>query len=124
LEAAAPAEWGNPAASRLPWPTVLAFLRITTKRRVYEQPLRIDEALAIVGSWLGRPCVSVLEAGEACWEILREMLVSAQASGPLVMDAFLAAPARENGATLVTSDRDFTRFEGLKRRYPTATSGG
>lgn len=107
----------------LPWPTLLAFLRIVTNRRVYEQPLRIEEALAIVESWMQRPCLSVLEAGESCWEILRGLLVEAQVAGPLVMDAFLAALARETGATLVTTDRDFARFEGLKRLDPTGTSG-
>jgi predicted nucleic acid-binding protein len=34
------------------------------------------------------------------------------------MDAFLAALALENGATLVTTDRDFTRFPKLKLRNP------
>ena len=52
----------------------------------------------------------MLEAGEQCWEILRSLLVEAQVTGPLVMDAFLAALALENGATLVTTDRDFSRF--------------
>ena len=73
-----------------------------------------------VSSWLARPAVSVLEAGEECWEILRELLVEAQVTGPLVMDAFLAALALENGATLVTTDRDFARFPKLKVENPAA----
>jgi len=36
----------------------------------------------------------------------------------LVMDAYLAALAIENGATPCTTDLDFTRFPGLKLRYP------
>lgn len=67
-----------------------------------------------MSSWLARPSVSVLEAGETCWEIFRQLVVEAQVSGPLVMDAFLAALALENGATLATTDRDFTRFANLK----------
>lgn len=96
------------------WVTILAFIRISTNPRIFEAPLSVQEAIAIVSSWLGRPAVSVLEAGEQCWEILRAQVVEAQATGPLVMDAFLAALALENGATLVTTDRDFSRFPKLR----------
>jgi len=36
------------------------------------------------------------------------------------MDAALAALAIEHGATLCTTDRDFTRFEGLRSTNPLA----
>ena len=104
----------------LAWVTVLAFLRISTNPRVFEQPLLSSEALAIVASWLERPSVSVLEAGETCWEIFRELVEDGQVAGPLVMDAFLAALAQENGATLATTDRDFARFPKLKTTNPAA----
>jgi toxin-antitoxin system PIN domain toxin len=102
------------------WVTVLAFIRISTNPRIFEAPLSAHEATSIVSSWLARPAVSVLEAGEQCWEILRALLVEAQATGPLVMDAFLAALALENDATLVTTDRDFSRFSKLRLANPTA----
>jgi toxin-antitoxin system PIN domain toxin len=104
----------------LAWVTILAFLRISTNPRVFEEPLSAKEAVAIVSSWLQRPAVSVLDAGELCWEILRAQLVEAQVSGALVMDAFLAALALENGAALVTTDRDFSRFPKLRLVDPTA----
>jgi toxin-antitoxin system PIN domain toxin len=104
----------------LAWVTVLAFLRISTNPRVFEQPLLSSEALTIVASWLERPAVSVLEAGETCWQIFREVVEDGQISGPLVMDAFLAALAQENGATLATTDRDFARFPRLKTTNPAA----
>jgi toxin-antitoxin system PIN domain toxin len=104
----------------LAWVTVLAFIRISTNPRIFEQPLLGAEALAAVASWLERPSVSVIEAGEGCWEIFRQLVVEAQATGPLVMDAFLAALAIENGAMLVTTDRDFTRFPKLKVLNPAA----
>jgi len=102
------------------WVTLLAFVRISTNARIFEAPLRPAEAVAIVSSWLERETVSVLEAGEQCWEILRSLLVEAQVTGPLVMDAFLAALALENGATLVTTDRDFSRFPKLRLADPTS----
>lgn len=105
---------------RLSWSTVLAFLRISTSPRVFEQPLSMDEAERIVTSWLAAPAVGLLEPGAAYWEILRELLLRAQVTGPLVMDAALAALALEHGATLCTTDRDFMRFEGLRLIDPTA----
>jgi toxin-antitoxin system PIN domain toxin len=104
----------------LSWITLLAFIRISTSPRVFEQPLLAGEALDAVSSWLERPAVSVLEAGEACWEIFRQLVVDAQITGPLVMDAFLAAVALEHGATLATTDRDFARFPKLKIVNPAA----
>lgn len=104
----------------LSWVTVLAFIRISTSPRIFERPLRPEEAVTIVASWLERPSVSVIEAGERCWEILRSLLVESQVSGPLVMDAYLAALAIDNGATLVTTDRDFARFANLKLLDPLA----
>jgi toxin-antitoxin system PIN domain toxin len=98
----------------LAWVTVLAFLRISTNARIFEAPLSAAEAIAIVSSWLVRDAVFILEAGEQCWEILKSLLVDAQITGPLVMDAFIAALALENGATLVSTDRDFSRFPKLR----------
>jgi len=102
------------------WVTILAFIRISTNPRIFEAPLSAQEAIAIVSSWLEREAVSILEAGEQFWEILRRLLVEAQVSGPLVMDAFLAALALENGATLATTDRDFSRFPKLRLANPAA----
>lgn len=98
---------------RLPWSSILAFIRISTNPRAFEHPLGIDEAGTIVSSWLQLPTVSTIDPGERYWQILQELLVEAQVSGPLVSDAALAALTIENGATLYTTDRDFSRFPGL-----------
>jgi toxin-antitoxin system PIN domain toxin len=103
---------------RLAWVTVLAFLRTTTSSRVFEQPLSMEEAEAAVSSWLALPSVGVLDPGERHWDILRSLLRENQVSGPLVMDAFLAALAIEHGATLCTTDRDFARFGGVQTLNP------
>jgi uncharacterized protein len=99
---------------RLAWMTVWAFLRISTNTRVFKRPLSPTEAGEAVSAWLDQPNVSVLEPAERHWEILRKLVRTGQASGPLMMDAALAAIAIENGATLCTADRDFARFPGLK----------
>lgn len=102
----------------LPWQTLLAFVRIATNPRAVRQPLSGAEACTIVTSWLERPNVVVIEAGERFWEIFKIQMSDAQVSGPLVTDAALAALALEHGATLCSIDRDFRRFEGLKLLDP------
>lgn len=108
----------GPDLVRFAWVTLWAFLRISTNPRVFERPLTIAEARAVVTSWLRQPQAGILEPAERHWEILSGLVEPAQASGPLVMDAALAAVAIEHGATLYTTDRDFSRFEGLKWRNP------
>jgi toxin-antitoxin system PIN domain toxin len=100
----------GPGLVGLTWLVVWAFLRITTNPRVFEAPLSPAEAATIVASWLSRPNVVILDPGPRHWEILGDLLADSQSAGPLVMDAALAALAIEHGATLNTTDRDFSRF--------------
>lgn len=100
------------------WVTLLAFLRIMTDPRTFLDPLAIEDACAIAGAWLGNPGVSILHPTERHWPILRRLTADSQSRGPLVMDAHLAALAIEHGATLCTTDRDFTRFKGLRLVNP------
>lgn len=102
----------------LSWQSILAFVRIGTNPRAFEQPLSLVEASAAVTAWLHRPMVRVLAPGERHWEILKGLMKEGQASGPLVMDAHLAALAIEHGAVLYSTDRDFSRFPKLKTINP------
>jgi len=108
----------GPELVRFAWLTLWAFLRIATNARVFQRPLSTSEAGAIVSSWLDQPTTGVLEPGERHWEILRGLMREGQTVGPLVMDAVIAALAIEHGATLYTTDRDFSRFPGLKWTNP------
>ena len=111
---------GSPLV-RFAWLTVWAFLRISTNPRVFERPLSMAEAEGHVSSWLAQPAAGLLEPGDRHWEILRGLTHAGQTSGPLVMDAALAAIAIEHGATLCTTDRDFARFPGLRWTNPLAS---
>jgi toxin-antitoxin system PIN domain toxin len=110
----------SPTLVGLSWSTVSAFLRITTSRAVFPEPLGSSEAVAIVDSWLARPMVVLVEPGPRYWELVKQLLVDSNSRGPLVADAMLAALAIENGATLATHDVDFRRFDGLKLFDPLA----
>jgi toxin-antitoxin system PIN domain toxin len=103
---------------RFSWLSLWAFLRISTNFRVFSHPLSIVEAEAIVSLWLKQPIAGILDPSERYWEILVTLLREGQTTGPLVMDAAVAALAIEHGATLYSTDRDFMRFPGLKWRNP------
>jgi hypothetical protein len=105
---------------RFAWLTLWVFVRIGTNPRVFEAPLMVPEAEAIVSSWLAQSNVGILEPAERHWEILCGLMRDGQTTGALVMDAVLAAIALEHGATLCTTDRDFARFPGLKWVNPLA----
>jgi uncharacterized protein len=105
---------------RLGLATVLAFIRISTDPRVYAHPRTPAEAIGLVGALLARPNVSIASPGDRHWAILTEVAASGRVRGSMLIDAHLAALAMEHGATLASSDRDFTRFPGLRHVDPLA----
>ena len=104
---------------RLALVTLLAFVRIATDRRVFREPLTTEEACSLVEQWLELPSVRLVQPGPRTWQLLSELCSEGQASGPLVMDAHLAALALEHGTAIATTDRDFNRFSGLDLVDPT-----
>jgi uncharacterized protein len=108
----------GPDVVRFAWLTLWAFLRIATNARVFDRPLSTSEAADAISSWLAQPVAGILEPGERHWDILRDLVSDGQAAGPLVMDAVLAAIAIEHGATVCTTDRDFSRFPRLRWTNP------
>jgi predicted nucleic acid-binding protein len=74
--------------------------------------------MVAVTSWLERPQAVVVSAGLGHWEVLQRLLSEGKISGGLVSDAHLAALTMEHGATLFTTDRDFSRFPNLKFKNP------
>ena len=103
---------------RLPWQTVGAFLRIVTNPALRGERFAPQEAVAIVDSWLAQPNVRMLGPGEGHWPVLRQTIMEGQVRGPLITDAHLAALTIECGGTLYTTDRDFSRFPGLRWKNP------
>ncbi len=104
----------EPRPVRLAWVTILAFLRISTNRKIFENPFSISEATSIVKKWLEHYTLDLLDPTESHWTILSKLLKDGQVYGPLVMDAHLAALAIEHGAKLYTTDKDFSRFDELQ----------
>ena len=102
----------------IPLVCVLAFLRVMSNPALFEAPMSVGEAVEIATEWLSRPNVGIAQPTRRHWEVLAELARTGQARGPLLMDAHIAALALEHGATLCTTDRDFSRFAGLTVEDP------
>lgn len=98
----------------VPWVVILGFLRLSTHPRDFPTPLDPTQAVAVVDSWLARPCVETLSPGSGHWGVLRELLLDAGTAANLTTDAHLAALALERGAELHSTDTDFARFPRLR----------
>jgi uncharacterized protein len=104
----------RPGKIGFPWPTVWGFVRVTTDSRLRARARTAESAFERIKDWLGQPEVLVVQPGPRHLEIFERLVVDCQASGPLVSDAVVAALAIEYGATLASTDRDFSRFPNLR----------
>ena len=102
----------------LPWPSLLAFMRIVSNPRLFERP-SLTQARSQVQAWLAQPSTWIPLPTEAHGAILDQLLADEQ-SYRLVADAHLAALALEHGLALCSSDGDFARFPGLRWQNPLA----
>ena len=101
----------------LPWPSLLAFVRLVTNPRVFNSPEPVAEAWAVVEAWLEAAPVWIPGPGERHHELLGGLMRTVTRSS-LVPDAHLAALAIEHGLVLQTTDGDFARFAGLRWENP------
>ena len=96
------------------------FLRIVTNPRIFDPPASLGTALAFAERIRNAPNCVVVTPGPRHWEIFTRLCREAGARGNLVPDAYLAALAVESGSEWITTDRDFSRFPGLRWRHPLA----
>ncbi|MBI4864105.1 MAG: PIN domain-containing protein [Candidatus Riflebacteria bacterium] len=111
------AEGGSPWA--LLWPCVYEFIRVVTHPRVFDPPSDLDAVLDDLEALCESPSLTLVGEGPAHFGHLRRALAQGRAAGNLVHDGHIAALAIEHGVReLLTVDRDFARFPGLKSRNP------
>ena len=95
------------------------LVRIITNHRIYKRDAAtIGEALAFATAVLQQPHATVLRPGPRFWPIFADLCLRHCASGELVPEALLAALALEHGCEIVSADRDFGKFPGLRWRHP------
>lgn len=107
------------AEGRVPWGLPIfclgEFVRVVTHRRLFCPPSTLEQALGALEGLLQSPSSRLLVPSNRYPALFCEALHDAGATGNLVFDAQIAAVCRENGIdTLLTEDRDFARFRGLR----------
>ena len=98
------------------------FLRVVTHPRVFVHPTPIGIALKFADAIRSRSNCVPITPGRRHWEIFTRLCTTANAKGNLVPDAYHAATAIESGCEWITTDRDYSRFEGLRWRHPLAST--
>ena len=105
--------WGVPV-------TCLAeFVRVVTHRAILDPPSSLEDAIEALQGLLGSSTLRILDPGPRFPELFVEALREASAKGNLAFDAQIVAICRESGVSrLLTFDRDFSRFSGLRISSP------
>jgi len=102
----------------LPWPCVPEFVNTVTGHR-FAQPAPVTAAMAFLDRVLASPSLRCLMPTDDTVRVLREVLDDSHVRGPAVHDAHIFALCLEHGVReLLTADRGFRRFRGLKVRDP------
>lgn len=114
------AQLNGAAPVGLPWPSLLAFLRLVTNPRVFESPEALPAAWEQVRAWLDCETAWIPQPTGRHPEALGNLLLQPGVQANLVPDAHLAALAIEHGLVLCSTDGDFGRFSALRWRNPLA----
>lgn len=98
--------------------SLTGFLRIVTNGRVFEDPTPLPVALQSIEDLRTRSGAIHLSPGARHWALFTDLCAAVGARGNDIPDAYLAALAIESGSELVTADRGFGRFPGLRWSCP------
>jgi len=105
----------------VPWPALLAFLRISTNPRALDNPMTAKGAWSMVEKWLERDIVWIPAPTNRHAQIMAGFIQRYRITANLVPDAHLAALAVEHGVPIASADTDFARFEELRWINPLAS---
>lgn len=97
----------------------VGLVRIATNRRIFPVPASVDEVFEFVAAVRQQPGYRTGAGDPDVIEEWARCCRQGQAAADLVPDAYIAACAVRLGATVVTWDRDFRRFDGLRLLDPT-----
>ncbi len=104
----------SPVPIGIPWPSMLAFIRITTNPRIFSPPASSLEAWGIVSYWLQCPSVWIPTPGRNHHLFLDRIFKEHKPNANLVPDTHLAALAMEHGLIVCSTDSDFARFHEIR----------
>ena len=94
------------------------FIRIMTHPKIFRFPTPLETTLRYAWELRSRPNCVIVAPGPRHWETFERLCRATGAKENRVPDAYLAALAIESGSEWITTDRDFSRFPGLRWRHP------
>lgn len=94
--------------------TLAAAVRVLTNDRIWAQVPTVGEATAAVNDLVAGAQISIAGSSPGAWSTFTEFVSSRKVSHRDVPDALLAAQAVAVGAELITFDRGFRDYPGLK----------
>jgi len=101
------------------WPTLMAYLRISTHPSIFTHPLSAQEALSNIRALLQIHHVRSLSEADGFLDVYGEVTGNFPVRGNLVPDAHLVALLRQYDVRkLYTTDRDFRKFDFLDVQNP------
>lgn len=98
--------------------SLAGFLRVVTNARIFADPTPLDVALRSIEELREQPATVHVGPGARHWGIFGDLCIAVGARGNDIPDAYLAALAIESGSELITADRGFGRFPGLRWSSP------
>lgn len=111
------------AEGPVPWGicfhSLIEFYGVATNMRLWRQPSTPQQALDQIAAWCDSPSVRVLCDDTNMLPVLADLLTAGRIRGAKVHDARIASCCLVHGVdTLLTVDRDFSRFARLRTRNP------
>jgi len=112
------------AVPRVTIPDVVwaGLIRICTNPRIFEIPSTIGQIRSFCEVVRKAPGYLHLTQNEATIDRLLDLCEASSSRANLVTDAYIAVIALDIAATVVTFDRDFRRFDGLKILDPSVAA--
>jgi len=102
----------------------LALLRIVTLPSLGKAAAAVADVFRFLAALEAQPAVVRIEPTDRHLPLFAKLCVELKLRGNDINDAYLAALALEHDAVLVTADRGFARFSGLRILDPLAGEGG
>jgi uncharacterized protein len=111
------------AEGPVPWAicfhALIEFYGVVTSERIWRVPSTPAQALDQIAAWRESPTLRLLADDASTLPLLADLLTAGQVRGGRVHDARIASCCLAHGVhTLLTVDRDFSRFTGLRTRNP------
>lgn len=110
--------WSETTASGTPFtvPDVVwsGAMRVITNPRVFEVPATFEQAWRFAEAMMMQPAYLQYRSDARTLDEFVSLGLEAKARGDLLADAYIAACAAAYAGTVVTFDRDFRKFDGLR----------